>query len=186
MQGKREKWNVIRTGIVMLVVMLLVACEKDSYQGPDEQPVFFEYHYVNFAWGHQDSGWLIDRDGNVRGFEYPEDYRHVVHGEYLSLEDLEYNLGQTDSSMQKVDSDEMRKYTDHIPAAARGVLDESRSVGADGGSAVLSCYWYDAEEDAYQYVLLAAKGDWEQFNLSSDAEVLVDWLSGFGVHWFDK
>ncbi len=122
----------------------------------------------------------------MRGFEYPEDYRHVGHGEYLSLEDLKYNLSQTDSLVQKIDTVEMRIYTGHIPAAARGVLDESRSVGADMGSAVLSCYWYDADEDAYQYVLLAAKGDWEQFNLSSDAEVLVDWLSGFDVDWINK
>ncbi len=163
---------------ILLLSLLLTSCEGEHYNAPVDQPLFFEYHYINFAWAHQDFGWLIDNEGSIRRFDFPVDYRHGVHGEYLSLEDLEYNLDQTDSIIGTVEAGGMEKYIDYIPGAARGELEESRSVGADMGGATLACYRYDPAEDAYQYVLLELKGDWEQLNLSSEAETLVKWLSG--------
>ena len=36
------------------LALLLVGCDKLEYVAPVDQPVFFEYHYVNHAWGFQE------------------------------------------------------------------------------------------------------------------------------------
>lgn len=185
---KRTKISNRRSGrftirIIMLLGLLLVGCEKEVYNAPGDQPLFFEYHYINHAWGFQESGWLIDRDGNIKSFNMPEDYRIGLTGGHLSLEDLEHNLGLTDSIVGNVADGELEKYINYIPAAAEGEIGRSNSIAADAGSSVLSCYLWDPEKSAYQYVFLAQSGDWEQFNLSEEAEKLVEWLLDFDVFW---
>jgi len=172
--------------IITLLVVLLLGCEKAEYDAPEDQPLYFEYHYINHAWGFQENGWLIDREGNIRRFDHPGDYRLGLPGAYLSLDDLEHNLGLTDSIIGTVDEVELEKHKNYIPGAAAGEIDKSRSIAADAGSAVLSCYLYIPEEDAYQYVFLAQSGDWEQFNLSEEAEKLVKWLLDFDVFWLSE
>jgi len=169
--------------MLLLLAVLIVACEKLEYDAPEDQPLYFEYHYINHAWGFQENGWLIDREGNIRSFDNPEDYRQGVPGAYLSVDDLEYNLGLTDTIVGNVNQDELKKYINYIPQAAEGVISKSTSIAADAGSSVLSCYMYDPEENAYQYVFLAQSGDWEQFNLSEEAEKLVKWLLDYDVFW---
>jgi hypothetical protein len=153
---------------------------------PFDQPVFFEYRYLNNAWGVADQGWLIDSQGKQRGFDFPEEYRWPDSTGHISLEDLNHNLGQTDTLIQVVSRKKFDKYARLIRGAAEGSLGERRQVGADMGSATLSCYAYDPETGTYQYVLLAAKGNLEQFNQSAEAEKLVDWLKDLdGLMFFD-
>lgn len=155
-------------------------CEKEYYDAPVDQPVFFEYRYLNNAWGVADNGWLIDSEGKQRGFSFPEEYRWPDSTGHLSLEDLEYNLGQTDTLLFSFSRKEIEKHTKLIRGAAEGTLSESRAVGADMGSAMFSCYAFDSETGSYEYVLLAVKGDWEQYNQSEEAEKLVDWMKDLG------
>lgn len=88
----KENTRVFNIGLVLVFLLLLMACEKNRYDAPEEQPVYFEYHFANFA------------------------------------------------------------------------------LGAYG------CYKYDPEMEAYQYILLAADGDYQQYNQSSEAEKLTEWL----------
>jgi len=172
----------LRFVICMGVLMILVTgCEKEFYEGPEDQPVYFEYHYINYAWGVADNGWMIDNEGNMLGYNFPADYRFPDSTGHLTFGDLQYNLDQTDTLLLNIKSKELRKYTRLIGGAADGNLGESQSRGADMGSATLSCYAYDPRSASYKYVLLATVGDWEQFNRSAEAETLVDWLKEFGV-----
>ena len=177
----------IRLIIWMSVIASLGSgCEKEYYFAPEDQPVFFEYHYLNYAWGIADNGWLIDSEGKQRGFNFPEDYRWPDSTGHLSLEDLAYNLGQTDTLLHSFSQKEIEKHTRLIRGAAEGNLSESRAVGADMGSAILSCYAFDPESGSYEYVLLAVRGDWERYNQSGEAEKLVDWLKDLGgLRFFD-
>lgn len=177
----KATWN--RIGLFVVLIPLMVACEKAEYNAPDDQPVYFEYHYSNHAWGFQEHGWFIDKEGNIRSFNKPESFVQGLIGAYLSLEELEHNLGLTDSIIGNVDPKDLEKYINFIPAASEGAIGKSKSIAADAGSSVLSCYMYDPDMDAYQYVFLAQSGDWEQFNLSTGAEKLVDWLADFEVFW---
>lgn len=180
------KGAIMRFLLSGVLAILMMGCEKTECGCPEEQPVYFQYHYINYAWGFQENGWLIDKEGNVRYFEYPDQFRHPGSTGMLALEDLEYNLAQTDSVIASIDAKELDDYLSYIPGAAEGEIGEPAQIAADAGSATLSCYFYDEEEDAYRYVFLAMSGDWEQFNRSAEAEQLVKWLRGFGVFWLSE
>ena len=176
-------WRYMAMGVLAI---LGTGCEKPECECPEEQPVYFQYHYVNHAWGYQERGWLIDKQGNVRYFESPEGFRLPDSTGMISLQDLEYNLSQADSLLTTMESEELNAYIAYIPGSAAGDIGEKSQVAADAGASVLSCYLYDEEADAYRYVFLAMSGDWEQFNLSAEAGILVDWLIDFGVFWLSE
>ncbi len=161
----------------LLIIIMLVGCERDEYDAPEEQAVYFEYHYVNHAWGVQDTGWLIGGDGTIRRFDFPEDYNTGMHGDFLSLEQLEHNLGQADSVVGEVGSKKLEKQIQLIQGASLGELSKIHRQGADMGSGVYACYKYDPNENAYQIIVLEIWGDNQQYNSSSEAEKLAEWLT---------
>jgi len=173
--------------MIVLTGLLMAGCEKEPCGCEEDQPVWFQYRYVNFAWGYQELGWLIDADGNVRIFNLPGDFRVPDSSGFVSREDLLHNLSLTDSTIHTVEKTDLEYYADLITAAAEGKIGESLNIAADAGSSVLSCYRFDEYADAYQYVFLAQSGDWEQFNLSAEAGILVDWLVDLGdVFWLSE
>lgn len=175
--------------VLMCMLVALTACEKnldDDYEAPADQPVFFEYRYMNHAWGYAENGWLMDAKGEVRTYNLPEKYIVPDSAGYISRENLVQNLLQCDSTSHYIVEEDLKYYTGLISGAAKGKIGKAENNAADAGSAVLSCYLYDADMKMYLYVFLAASGDWQQFNESPEAEILVDWLKDLGVFWLDK
>jgi hypothetical protein len=148
-----------------------------------DQPVLFQYRYVNHAWGYQDNGWLIDSSGNVKYFEFPSDFRTPDSTGYLTREDLEHNLAETDSLITTIDRDKLDSHVALIQEAAAGEIGERQHRAYDAGTSTLACYVYDSGQDAFRYVLLGMSGDWEQLNQSEEAADLVEWLRQFNVFW---
>ncbi|RLB64532.1 MAG: hypothetical protein DRH08_09430 [Deltaproteobacteria bacterium] len=172
---------------MILLLLVLSACEKDlnqEYDAPDDQAVLFEYHYINHAWGYADHGWLIDAEGKMRSFEFPENFRLPDSTGNISQEDLFHNLSQCDSIIVSVEEKDLDYYTGLIAGAAEGEIGSPENIAADAGSAVLGCYLYDESKDMYQYVFLAVSGDWQQSNDAPEAGILVAWLKSIGeVFW---
>jgi hypothetical protein len=73
-----------------------------------------------------------------------------------------------------------------IPAAADGDLSDMENIAADAGTSVLTCYLYDSEKKIFRSVFLGMSGDWQQFNESLQAEVIVDWLLELPVFWLSE
>jgi len=169
--------RMLKIALLLVVIMFAKACDKEGYEGPEQQPVYFEYHYINHAWGYNDHGWLVDMKGNIWRFEFPENFNTALHGDYLTLGQLEHNLAQCDSVVGEVSLSRLEKKIKLISGAAEGEIDDVHRQGADMGLGVYSCYRYDPNEDAYEYILLSADGDYQQHNHSPEAEKLVEWLS---------
>lgn len=173
--------------LMLLMLLALSACEqelKDDYEIPGDQAVLFEYHYINHAWGYAENGWLIDSEGNMHSFEFPKDFRLPDSTGYISEEDLHHNLSQCTSIIGSVEQKDLEYYSGLISGAGEGEIGSPENIAADAGSAVLACYMYDRNKDIYQYVFLAASGDWQQANDASEAEILVEWLKDIGeVFW---
>ena len=171
-----KKAVAIKVFFIIGLTLFMGACKKEVYIAPEDQPVYFEYHFANFAWGVQDFGWLLDRHGTIRRFELPEEYNSVIHGDYLSLEQLEDNLGQADSVVGEVNATKLERKIWLIEGASEGEITKVHRQGADRGLGVYGCFKYNPEMQAYQYILLSADGDHQQYNRSADAEKLSDWL----------
>jgi len=178
---KKDLWTML-----MVLLLGLTACDKwldKAYEAPWTQPVFFEYRHVNHAWGYAEHGWLVDASGEVRTYDLPERFIMPDSTGYISREDLIQNLSQCDSTIHRVGAEDLRYYTGLISGAAQGKIGNAENIAADAGSSVLSCYIYDANKSMYRCVFLAASGDWQQFNESPEAEILVEWLKDLGVFW---
>jgi hypothetical protein len=182
-EKRRRKMNLKVVLSIVAIAVFAISCEELEYNAPADQPVWFEYNYVNHAWGYQNSGWFIDREGTMRYYNLPESYRLPDSSGYMSLEDLEHNLSLADSIVLQVDSIILEKQIRLIPGAAEGALGDAENIAADAGSSTLSCYIYNDDLDVYRKVKLAQSGDWEQFNLSREAEKLVKWLREFDIFW---
>jgi len=174
--------------ILLLLLGCVFGCEKENgkvYEGPENQPVLFEYHYVNHAWGYSEHGWLIDSSGDLHYYNLPEDFRLPDANSYISQEDLMHNLAQADSIMHTLGARDLDYYSGLIAGAAEGKIGEAGNVAADAGSSVLSCYMYDANKDMYRYVFLASSGDWQKSNESREAKILVKWMKDLDVFWLE-
>lgn len=184
---KEKMMNRTVLPLTIMVLITLAGCEEDlngDYESPSGQAVLFEYHYINHAWGYADHGWLVDANGNVRSFEYPEGFRLPDSTNYISGEDLNQNLSQCDSIVGKIGKEDLYYYTSLISGASGGEISAPENIAADAGISVLSCYYYDSTKDMYRYVLLASSGDWQQSNDAPEAEILVNWLKELGeVIW---
>lgn len=168
---------------VLMLALMVAGCEKE-YEAPEDQPVLFEYRYVNHAWGYSEHGWLMDAEGDMHRYDFPEDFRLPDSTGYISSADLSYNLSQSDSVIHRVEAEDLDYYVGLIEGAAGGEITKTENVAVDAGSSVLSCYLYDPKVDMYQNIVLARSGDWVQFNNSSEAETLEDWLKEFEeVYW---
>ena len=96
----------------------------------------------------------------------------------IQPQDFQDNLGQADSVVGEVSASKLERKVQLIQGASGGELSKIHRQGADMGLGTYACYKFDPEQNAYQYILLSADGDYQQYNRSPEAGKLADWLSG--------
>ncbi|MBN2697495.1 MAG: hypothetical protein JXR52_01610 [Bacteroidales bacterium] len=167
----------------ILILLIYASCETVDNLPSGGQPVYFEYEYINFAWGYQFNGWIIDSEGNVRYYEFPEDWKSADRTGFIGQADLAYNISLADSVIKTIGSTELMNHVALIEGAKDGHISERVNTACDAGTASLYCYWYHSTEAACKKIFLAASGDFTWKNESEEAEELVRWLKKFGVFW---
>ncbi|MBN2523323.1 MAG: hypothetical protein JXB24_08595 [Bacteroidales bacterium] len=162
----------------------LCACEKDEISDPSRQIVYFAYEYINYAWGYQHTGWLIDSAGNLNAYNLPDEWQ-PGNEEGISYKDLKFNLSQTDSVIATIDPAVLTLKVQLIGEAKDGIITPAIHAACDAGTSALYAYYYDVEKQLYRIVFLARSGDFESHNTSPAAVELTEWLKQFGVFWLD-
>ncbi len=162
---------------VFILILFIPACEQIATKISLDQVAFFEYEYINHAWGYQHGGWIIDNSGEVLGYSLPNEWTFPDSTGYISEADLEKNLSQSDTIYNyQIGTSELDRKIRLISGAAKGRLSEKMNVMADAGGWSYYCYIWDDSKNKYQRILLDLKGDFEQFNMSAEALSLVIWL----------
>ncbi|MFC2080471.1 hypothetical protein ACFLRQ_03245 [Bacteroidota bacterium] len=169
---------------VAIACLLIVSCEEAENYIPTDQPVYFEYSYINMAWGFQHHGWVIDMEGNVRSYDKPENWLSAGE-DGLDYDDLLTNISQADSIIATIDSAVLSEKIQLIMDAKDGKISPLVGSANDAGSSVLSAIYFDEATGKYKSVLLAQSGDFERHNKSRAAESLTEWLKEFDVFWLD-
>lgn len=184
---------MLRILFISVLFMFFHTCEEEVTEPGNlpvdkmvitDQPVFFEYLYMNEAWGHRRQGWLIDQLGNVNYYNDPDEW-HLVEGDSIPGDDLLFNLLQSDSIITTIDQDVLAEKSGLIGPASKGGITPLKNIANDAGSSFLYAYLYDFETQAYTQVFLARSGDFESHNTSEAAIALTGWLKQFGVFWLD-
>lgn len=161
-----------------LFSLSLTGCE-DLLEASDmlpDQEYFFLYEYINYAWGYQHNGWLMDSSGTAYYFEVPDKWMVPSTDAAIEISGIENYAFQSDSVITRVDRSELVRMVQLIDDAAKGELTEPENVMADAGAWSYYALRYDPGTGAYERILLKQDGDWEIDNLSKAAEELYEWM----------
>jgi hypothetical protein len=120
--------------IYLLFFILLAGCNKEDDILPDaNQPLLFQCEYINYAWGYQHNGWIIDSSGNVRSYRLPKQWYFVDSLGLISSQEMNDDIQLTDSIIFKIDRDSLLKYFSILEDASIGKLSEPRQEMFDAG-----------------------------------------------------
>lgn len=137
---------------------------------------YFTFEYINYAWGYQHSGWIIDSTGIVKGFNLPEFWNYTDASGYISKSELEENLIYCTTMIDEVSEKTLNKYNNLIDAASKGSLSEIKNIGQDGGGLEYCCYLFDSNLNLYKKVTIDVQGDQSYYNKSHAAKDILKWM----------
>jgi hypothetical protein len=163
-----------RTLTILFLLLFLSACEKMTEQ---DRTAIFEIQYINYAWGYQHSGSIIDAAGVIREFNLPAEWNFPDSAGYISEADMEENLAQLGEKSCAVSKTEMLKYADKLIHAQEGKLTTPEHQMCDFGSLSYVGYIYEPGHNRYRYVLIRQTGDFYVENKSGEAFDIYDWLT---------
>lgn len=177
-----------RFATAALTLFVLAACNAPGPAAPETtEPVAQHWicgrEYVNFAWGYQRRGVVLDGDGHVWSYQIkgtpqslpnpwqPKDLNK------LTAADLSVRYNGAVDTGQRTTADDVAQHMPLIREASATPPTEGRHVGADMGATVLYCLARNVPGGSYRQVLLDQKGDVETSNPSSAAKELAVWLT---------
>ncbi len=169
-------WNA---GIVSLLILFFTGCngKAELYEVSETgQKVYFQYEYINHAWGYQHYGWLVDSSGNVHCYDKPEDWILTDSLRQISGTDLNRNLLSADSVCYTLDEEVLESKIKLIEAASRGKISEPVHEMYDAGVGIYWAFIYNSKDDVYKKILLKQAGDFRIDNSSPEARTLYEWL----------
>jgi hypothetical protein len=169
----------MRSKIIILAVaiLMLTGCEKDdSLNPPLRQLVLFQIEYINYAWGYQHSGIMIDSAGNVGYFKFPENWNSPDTLGYITEAEMNDNFKQLKDINFSVSRDTLISYYKLVETASKGKLSDPYNRMFDAGTTVYSGYLYYPTIKKYKQVLIKQWGDWSIDNQSPEADEIFRWL----------
>lgn len=172
-----KKLNFIGKYFLMVFVLVVMGCEKEAPNAKIDaaQEIFFEVNYINFAWGKQVGGFLIDNTGAVKKITDP---KHLAedHKGQLTENQVKEKLAIAVEKKKEISPSELGKYTSLINSISTDKYSKRNQVGADMGSYTYIAYIYNKDEKVYKAIILAEEGDWSMENLDNNAKIITKWL----------
>lgn len=164
---------------LLIIALLLSGCEKNYFLS-ESQKIVFQQDYVNYAWGYQHTGFIIDNEGNVLTYNNPENWNFPGNDKTLSAEQANGNLSLCTVSGKIIPKSELQKYINYIDNISASKVSAPKNVGADMGSLVFYCYRFSESTQTYKAYVIKMEGDLECENLNLYSRRVADWLKGIG------
>lgn len=161
----------------MFISIALVSggCKK-SYDINDKQEILFQFEYLNYAWGFQHRGFIIDNKGNILTYNNPEKWNFWDKDLNLTAKQVDENLNMCNHTGRTVSEAELQKYAAYIKNIASSEVSAPKNVGADMGSAEYICYDFSESSGTYKKHLIKMEGDFTCENLNFYSKKVVLWL----------
>ena len=167
--------------LLFLVHSLLISCETAQNE---EKTVayYFQYEYVNHAWGFSHSGFTITPSGAVYSFSTSTSWVFAS-GDKISSGDLLKNISASVKADTLIPKSDIAYYQHLAEAAISGKMSEPAQRGADMGAIICKIIIPDTTDpqNICHEVILAKTGDLEQHNLTPEAAVIAHWLTNLHI-----
>lgn len=162
--------------ILILLVFLLTAGCKKNYIISEKQDILFQYEYVNYAWGYQHSGFIIDNTGNILTYNNPEIWNFPQKDFTLTENQVAENIASCKQTSEKIPADELQKYKNFINNIASSQVTAEKNVAADAGSSEYICFQYSENTNTYKGSIIKKEGDFTCENLNFHSKKVVAWM----------
>lgn len=169
------KFETLKIILLSFLILFMAGCKK-NYVINEKQKIFFQFEYINYAWGYQHTGFIIDNEGNVLTFENPENWNFQDNNRSLSEIQVSENLSKCRNSGKKISQAELQKYTSYIKNISSSKITAIKNVAADAGSTEYLCYQYYESSGTYKGCLIKMEGDFTCENLNLYSKKVASWL----------
>lgn len=160
--------------IITVLVFLYAGCKKNGISNGQE--IYFQLDYLNYAWGYQHNGYIIDGEGNVLTYENPANWNFPDDNSLLTSRQISDNLSKCHSTGMKVSPEELKKYSSYIKNIASSKVSAIRNVANDSGSTQFLCFQASGTESTYKAHLVKMDGDFTCENLNFFSKKVVTWM----------
>ncbi len=162
--------------VLLLPFLLSASCVDEELETkPAQMTIYFQFEYVNHAWGYQHQGFIIDQAGNVYDYEQPENWDWPEDNKINRL-NFESNLSQAEARLSLLDESDIRTMEVLALQARHGELTQQKYVMADAGADIYAVYIAEKDSPTLTKFLLQQRGDLYQKNTSSASDQLTEWL----------
>jgi len=158
-----------------LFTITFVSCQK-NYVISDKQEILFQFDYVNYAWGFQHNGFIINSEGDILSYNNPEEWNFPDNDLMLNKMQVEENISKCILTGKKIDKEELHKYTNYINNIASSKVTALKNVAADAGSLKYVCYQFSESTLTYKGYLIKMEGDFTCENLNYYSKKVVAWM----------
>lgn len=160
------------------LIFSLTRCEtidSENYS-IQNQEIYFQYEYTNYAWGKSHSGWYIDSTGSVLCFNLPDDWNYPDSTGIITQQQIQNNLTKINSVCLNINKSNLIEKIQLIPDAAQGKISEPEHQMYDAGVGVFSTFIYSDKTKTYKQIVLKQSGDFFVDNSAPEAEILYNWM----------
>lgn len=162
--------------ILIITLVLLIAGCKKNYAISEKQAILFQYDYINYAWGYQHNGFLIDSAGNVLTYSNPEGWNFPDKDFEISEVEMKENIDSCRQSGKKIPREELKKYSHYIDNIALSKITALKNVAADAGTSEFICYHFSENNGMYKGYLIKKEGDFTCENLNFFSKKVATWM----------
>lgn len=167
--------------LLILVQLFFVSCDEIQLK---EKTVdcYFQYEYVNYAWGFNHSGFTITPSGEVFAFDKSAAWVFADNNK-LSFANLKKNIEASSKVDMIITKSDLDYYQQLAFVAFSGKISEPVQRGADMGEIICKIIVPDTVDPLgdYREVILTEKGDFDRYNLSPESATIAEWLTNLVI-----
>lgn len=169
--------KIIQKQILCFVIALIsiAGCNKKPVIN-DKQTLYFQFDYVNYAWGYQHTGFLIENDGRVMTYRNPQNWNFPDKNYNLTESQVRDNIGDCLFSGITIPQSELKKYASYIKNISLSKVTAMKNVAADAGTIDYLCYMFIPDTNTYKGFLIKKEGDFTCENLNFYSKKVSAWL----------
>jgi hypothetical protein len=142
----------------------------------DNQAIYFQFDYINYAWGYQHTGFIIDNEGKVLTYKNPQNWNFPDKNFNLSDSQLRDNIGSCIYSGKTISEEEFKKYISYIKNISSSKVTALKNVAADAGTTDYICYVFSPDSNNYKGYIIKQEGDFTCENLNFYSKKVAIWL----------
>jgi len=162
--------------LILILTSVLITCCKKNVVINDKQAMLFQVDYVNYAWGYQHTGVIIDNEGIILTYKNPENWNFPDNDLKITQSQVKTNILSCNNTGKKIPAEELKKYAGYIKNISLSKVTAPKNVAADAGSTQFLCYQYSDSSGIYKGSLIKMEGDFTCENLNFFSKKVSAWL----------